>query len=495
VANSAPETITLSPPELPDIPGPDFTFYMDAASAVAKKLLPDQDEKVSTQAEKYTRSHSPEMIVPKGEEGAETETYTGRALACSSYQGRYCSITIRSEKENSRKPRESDGWRARLEEIIDIESPPEPDGATPEERLKAKLKDLLGYLPKGYQPGDAQSPPDAIEVVAGDDKPLPPGEEIFLNSIHTLCRELRDILLDPSVAHPSGLIVVTGATNSSKSLITRGLLFLLLADAADAAARCGGRKPHLVTFEDPIEKFFIKPPEAESPPAATAAELARLLDAFYLDYTPRERHKDAANLVQVTKDALRQTPSALFVGETRERRDWEALLEFAGSGHLVVTTSHASSVVEAMSGIFRATDTKTPARRSETARRILGIVNVRGYTPPGTPSGTSLRALLPSVWKNTPQSMNNLIADGLASILPERDYKKKHRGVISCPGRLYFAERLTEDDLLTPKARKLRGWEERATGDYEAGPPRDTGRPTFFSDIKRKAIEWDLKGE
>ena len=249
-------------------------------------------------------------------------------------------------------------------------------------------------------------------------------------------------------SRPSGLVVITGATDSSKSLITRGLIFLFLQKAAEQARKARQRRPHLVTFEDPIEKYYVQNPSGAQGGAEhlTLEDLEALLDALYVDYTPREKGSDADSLKHVTEDALRQTPAVLFVGETREEQEWRDLLQFANS-HLVITTSHAKSVVEAMSGIFRDTDTKTQAQRSEMARRMLGVVNIRSLTPPDS----NVRALLPTLWKRTPKSMSNLVADGLASILPAQERERE----IGYYGRKYFARLLTDKSLLSKGMKRL----------------------------------------
>src|ERR1044071_2092283 len=54
-----------------------------------------------------------------------------------------------------------------------------------------------------------------------------------------------------SKEHAQGLLVITGATKSAKSEITRGLIQLYL-DAKPPK----NRRHHLITFEDPIERFY-----------------------------------------------------------------------------------------------------------------------------------------------------------------------------------------------------------------------------------------------
>lgn len=254
-----------------------------------------------------------------------------------------------------------------------------------------------------------------------------------------------------------GLLVVTGATNSAKSEIATGLIDRCL---EEWKGKNDGKRPHLVTFEDPVEKFYA---------AAAAGRLDRYRSVeteaaarLGVDYTPRERGnagergKDVESLRDALTDALRQTPTVFFVGETREKAFWRQLIDFAGTGHLIVTTAHAGSLSEAMHKIFEALRVRTPAERSEIANRLLGVVHVRRHP----------RILVPALWRRTPTGKNALTAEGLSSLLPytpdEGDAK------VGCLGRFWFAQRLTA------RARKL--------------------TPGEVEDIKRSAIAWDLEG-
>ena len=79
-----------------------------------------------------------------------------------------------------------------------------------------------------------------------------------MNDIYPLCHQIYRLLLSDTTSQPSGLVVITGATDSSKSLITRGLIFLFLEAASKRALEKGLRRPHLITFEDPVEQFYLK---------------------------------------------------------------------------------------------------------------------------------------------------------------------------------------------------------------------------------------------
>lgn len=514
--------------KLSKIPGRDFTHYIPVKSDEGEELLKSlKDEKGE---DRY--SCSPPTVIDCGRKKTEV-----RALACCAYRRRFFSVTIRCEgKGGGGGSGEYFEWvKENLEQYAKEKYRRRRSGQKPPQR-ELRLKDFLGYCPGGYEAySQVIFPKPAAR--AGDGSKASPrrkgrdGEDVFLNDIYRLCKELDKELFGKAepkspaakaktargkppgeadmASHPGGLIVVTGATNSSKSLITRGLIFLILERAARQARAARARRPHLVTFEDPIEKYYVtKPPGAETASGSgpgweqmTPDDLQSLLGALYLDYTPRERGQDADSLKHVVEDALRQTPAVLFVGETRAREDWKELLQFANTGHLVITTSHAKSVVEAMSDIFRDTETKTQAQRSEIARRIVGVVNVRRFTP----EGSSVRALLPALWKSTPKSTANLVADGLASILPAQGREAE----IGYYGRKYFAKLLTAE---SPPAEKLPETEESSqTGEWPptGGPPPKPWEPPLSEKVlaiggaKRRKIlarimktanEWDFEG-
>ncbi|MBI3721564.1 MAG: Flp pilus assembly complex ATPase component TadA [Fimbriimonas ginsengisoli] len=150
--------------------------------------------------------------------------------------------------------------------------------------------------------------------------------------------------------------------------------------------------------------------------------------------------EDTEDLRHALSDALRQKPTALFLDEVRNTADWNHVLRFAGSGHLIVTTAHAGSLVEAMSWLLTAMNAKTPAARGAVAERILGLVHIRRERIPCAESGNppkqkvwsealqgrfpdgespaEINVLLPALWRNTPAGVNALVADGLSSIIP-----------------------------------------------------------------------------
>ena len=455
-----------------DLPGPDFTTYLpigaasakdagDAAPASAAQPLPDEtsqskrESNVRHRVKKREYSLEGPCEIKIKTDTTETET-KGRGLKCRAYRNTYWSTTVRCDAKT--KPKSPGAYSTRVASGL-------REYVTKHQSKKQKIQEYLGYCPVGFKEySDLFQKPQSTKP-----KSIDPDELIFLNDIHELCNQLKQILLPNDALNPAGLITITGATDSSKSLITRGLIFLYLRQMAEKAFRKSLRRPHLVTFEDPIEEFYITEPAADFAPK-NLEELEQLLATIYIDYTPREKRIDTDKLTAAIQDAKRQTPAVFFVGETRDPRDWVDLLKFSGSGHLVITTSHAGSVVEAMTQIFRETETQTPSQRSEIARRILGIVNLSTLYPTASEIRSIVRVLLPAVWRSTPQSRNNLVADGLSSILPALDREEE----IGYYGRTYFARNLLENP----------------TEDFKNRSDIDALR----KEILRKAMEWDIGG-
>lgn len=308
-----------------------------------------------------------------------------------------------------------------------------------------------------------------------------------------------------SAEHAHGLVVVTGATKSAKSEIARGLIELYLQGKEKS-----NRRHHLVTFEDPVERFYVhEQVDGCSPWAAVQLSTDPATNS---DYTPRQKEKDAHRLQEALNDALRQTPALFFVGETREREEWKVLLDFAATGHLILTTAHAGSLLEAMHRIFEALQVKTAADRSEIANKLLGIVHLRRHALEFLERDVKKRpnALFPALWRRTPRGIAALTCDGLASLLPYRPNKARN-GAENPDGSLTAShpaesekntnEQAVEKDGTSDAASCLgRRWivEELITPEKTSEQMQSVFGAGVAGRLKKqaceKATEWDLEG-
>jgi twitching motility protein PilU len=131
---------------------------------------------------------------------------------------------------------------------------------------------------------------------------------------------LPDILKDLAMER-RGLVLVVGAAGSGKSTTIASML-----DHRNELAT-----GHILTFEDPIEFLFRNKKSVVS---------------------QREIGADTLSLEQALRNAMRQAPDVLFIGEIRERDTMTAALAYAMSGHLVVATLHATNSAHALNRVI-----------------------------------------------------------------------------------------------------------------------------------------------
>ena len=118
-----------------------------------------------------------------------------------------------------------------------------------------------------------------------------------------------------------GLIMVTGTTGSGKSTT--------LAATIDRINQT--RSENNLTIEDPIEYIFR---DNES------------------IISQREVGGDTSSFVSALRQAFRQDPDVIFVGEVRDIETMSIALTAADTGHLVLTTLHTLNAVETISRII-----------------------------------------------------------------------------------------------------------------------------------------------
>ena len=391
----------------------DCTFFVDLDSTSKKDPPPLGDEK--------WKSVLRDPVAPRNRSRYSLATTIGlqhdvrsaaRGLVCLADRGRVLSVTARSVSPKATVP----------------------------EALSGPNDSLTNQLKFKFKPNDGRDESKEMKHWFSVDEQCRILSGCLFPGVHEW---LKDPKKPAKVEPVHGLVVITGSTNSAKSLIARGLIhnYLQAKVAADPKPK---RRPHLVTFEDPIEDFYVEPDnEATSDQKAMHhPKMAR--DFAGIDYTPREQGKDVEGLKPAFADALRQTPSVFYIGEVRNTTDWLDVLEFAGTGHLVVTTAHAGSLLEAMIKIFSAVGVQSPADRRRWGEKILGVIHMRAEETGGR------RLLLPAMWRRSHAGLTNLVAVGLGSVVPTQpDMSKSDDGLLiphdaSTIGRRWFLGQLAD---------------------------------------------------
>lgn len=151
--------------------------------------------------------------------------------------------------------------------------------------------------------------------------------------------DLRDI-----VHHSHGLVLISGPTGSGKS----STLAALIQEINQSKSK------HIITIENPIEYHF-----------KTQRSFIR----------QREVGRDTPSFSQGLVDALREDPDVLMIGEMREPEIIKLTLNAAETGHMVITTVHSGSVVEALQRVVSAFPAEAqPGVCAQLADCLLAVV-------------------------------------------------------------------------------------------------------------------------
>ena len=129
------------------------------------------------------------------------------------------------------------------------------------------------------------------------------------------------LILGDLIMEKRGLVLVVGSTGSGKSTTIASML----------DHRNELKAGHILTLEDPIEFLFHNKKSIVN---------------------QREIGTDSKSLGIALKNALRQAPDCILIGEIRDKDTMSAALAYAQSGHLVVATLHANNSYQALTRII-----------------------------------------------------------------------------------------------------------------------------------------------
>jgi twitching motility protein PilT len=176
---------------------------------------------------------------------------------------------------------------------------------------------------------------------------------------------------------PRGLVLVTGPTGSGKSTTLAALIDIINAT----------RPVHIVTIEEPIE--FVH----ESKVALVSQ---------------RDVGTDTASFAVALRQALRQDPDVILVGEMRDLETISTAVTAAETGHLVFATLHTQDAAQTIDRIVDA----FPAEQQEQVRIQLAATLQGIVTQQLIPNTTrTARVVAAEVLVATP-AIRNLIRDG-----------------------------------------------------------------------------------
>ncbi|WP_176736940.1 type IV pilus twitching motility protein PilT [Oligoflexus tunisiensis] len=140
-----------------------------------------------------------------------------------------------------------------------------------------------------------------------------------------------------------GLVLISGPTGSGKSTTLAALIHELNLK----------KSLNIITLEQPIEYFH-----------SNQNCLIR----------QREVGRDTPSFDKGLKDALREDPDVILVGELRDRETIQLTLNAAETGHLVFATLHASNVSEAIQRILSAFPAEIRDHTADQLAQVLQVV-------------------------------------------------------------------------------------------------------------------------
>ena len=151
------------------------------------------------------------------------------------------------------------------------------------------------------------SPAVVVRYIPGS---IPPLDSLGLPEV------LREIIMQKR-----GLILMVGATGCGKSTSLAAMLDY----------RNGLKSGHILTLEDPVEFIFTNKKSIVN---------------------QREVGTDTKAFEVALKNALRQAPDCILIGEIRDKQTMGMSLAYAQSGHLCLATLHANNSYHAMNRII-----------------------------------------------------------------------------------------------------------------------------------------------
>ncbi len=184
---------------------------------------------------------------------------------------------------------------------------------------------------------------------------------------------------------PEGLVILAGVTGSGKSTTIASMLDYIAA-----------REPlHILTVEDPIEFTFT--------------DRKAYINQREIGLDVRDWHK-------ALKDAVRQDPDVILVGELRDIETFEAAVHAAETGHLVFGTIHAAS---AATTINRILDLFPPEKHnairqalSNNLKAVVAQKLIKGLKKPRVPTN-EIMITNPTIRKLISESMDNKLLDAI----------------------------------------------------------------------------------
>jgi twitching motility protein PilU len=261
-------------------------------------------------------------------------------------------------------------------------------------------------------------------------------------------------ILADLIMEKRGLILMVGATGAGKSTTMAAMI-------DHRNERVSG---HILTVEDPIEYTYRNRKSVVN---------------------QREIGPDTASLQVALKNALRQAPDVILIGEIRDRETMSAAIAYAQSGHLVLATLHANNSYQALNRILSFYPVEVrPTMLGDLAAALRSIVSQRLLrTQQGNARVPAMEVLLNTAlvadliqkadFSGVREAMEKSLAEGSQTF--EQDLARLiHEGVVSREEGLAHAD--SPNNLLW---RLQNDFEHSRSSSFEAAEEEASDAPSF----------------
>jgi twitching motility protein PilT len=164
-------------------------------------------------------------------------------------------------------------------------------------------------------------------------------------------KSLDDLELPPVLLEfcdmPMGLVLITGPTGSGKSTTLAAIIRYITTH----------RPVHVITIEDPMEFLFTD-------------DVASI--------SQREVGTDTGAFSEALRNAMRQDPDVIMVGEMRDPETVSTVITAAETGHLVFSTLHTNSSTQTVDRILDTFPADQQSQvRAQLAQILKGVVSMK----------------------------------------------------------------------------------------------------------------------
>lgn len=201
--------------------------------------------------------------------------------------------------------------------------------------------------------------------------------------------------LQEIVKLPHGLVLVTGPTGSGKTTTLYSLLSTVI-----------GTARNIITLEDPVEY-----------------EIAGIVQS---EIDPDHGFTFASGL----RSVLRHDPNIILVGEIRDLETAQTAIDAALTGHLVLSTLHTNSAIEAIPRLLSmgvSPYTFAPALRAILAQRLIRTLSDESKAAasydPADPASYSGRMTLPELLTVSPAMRDMILVQERNELIEEQARK------------------------------------------------------------------------